>query len=329
MAAFGTRTPAGGMTLTTVKNMTLAAEALLSSLGSEQGTATTAEFGIADHREWTYLPGSRPGLSLVDMTPEQRSLGLELMDAGFSAEGAKTARRVIATERIRRQMATGAEAVDGDRYWFRILGHPGGDEPWAWRVNGHHLAVHVTVVGDAFSVTPSFFGAEPARVLEGRHVGRRTLVDEEELARTLLADLDPRQRESAVIADEAPADILTRTDPMVAADHLTGGLLHADMSRGQQDVLRRLVRRYFDRAPAELADSCWGGVIAADPDAVRFAWAGPDRRGEGHYYRVSGPTFLIEYDNTQDNANHIHSVWRDVRNDWGADLLAAHYAESH
>ncbi len=312
-----------------VDEMTQAATALLSSLDDQQSSAATAPFEVPDHREWTYLPGDRPGLSLVDMAAAQRQLALALLDAGCSPEGAVTARQVIEVERIRRELAASSAELDGDRYWFRVLGDPGSGAPWAWRVNGHHLAVHVTVVEDRFAVTPNFFGAEPATVTQGRRRGLRPLAGEEELARTLLAALDPERRAAAVVSDEAPADILTRTDPMVAPEQLLGGLPHGDMSPGQQEQLRRLVRCYFDRAPERLADECWTAVRTAGVDAVRFAWAGPEQRGEGHYYRVAGPTFLIEYDNTQDDANHIHSVWRDASMDWGTDLLASHYAERH
>ena len=309
--------------------MTQCAKAFLSSLDDAGSGAATAPFDIPDHREWTYLPGSRPGLSMVEMSGEQQRLALELLDAGCSPEGGRTARGVIALERVRRQLATGSDELDGDRFWVRVLGEPGGGAPWAWRINGHHLGVHVTVVGDTFAVTPNFFGAEPATVTHGPHQGLRTLVDEEELARALLAELDPGQRPAAILSDIAPDDIETRFDPAVHPEQLTGGLAHGHMSPSQRALLRRLVRRYFDRAPLAHAEACWQAVLDTDLDDVRFAWAGSAERGLGHYYRVSGPTFLIEYDNTQDDANHIHSVWRDLRNDWGDDLLAAHYAQGH
>ncbi len=312
-----------------VEQMTQAARAFLASLDSVQSDVATAPFDVPDHREWTYLPGARPGLSMVELNAKQRPLALELLDAGCSEVGARTARDVIGIERIRRQLATGSDDLDGDRYWVRILGEPGGEAPWAWRVNGHHLAVHVTIAGGTFAVTPSFFGAEPAMVLEGPHKGLRTLVDEEDLARALLAELEPAQRSVAIVGDTAPDDIETRFDPVVTREQLTGGLAHANMSACQRDLLERLVRRYFDRAPMGYAEQCWQAVLDADLGAVQFAWAGSSERGRGHYYRVSGPTFLVEYDNTQDDANHIHSVWRDLANDWGKDILAAHYASHH
>lgn len=309
--------------------MSKGAHAFLSSLDPEQLTAATTSFDVPDHRDWSYLPGHRPGLSMVDMTTEQQALALELLDAGCSAPGARTARGVIEVERIRRALATGGSDLDGDRYWVRVLGDPAGRAPWAWRVNGHHLAVHLTVVADAIAVTPSFFGAEPATVPHGPHEGLRTLPEEEDLARALLAELDPPQRAVAIFSKTAPNDIRTRHDPVADPAALPSGLPYSGMSDAQRDLLGRLVRRYFDRAPLEHAQACWRGTVDAGLDAVTFSWAGPDEHGHGHYYCVRGPTFLIEYDNTQDGANHIHSVWRDLRNDWGADLLATHYADYH
>ncbi|MGH9244382.1 MAG: DUF3500 domain-containing protein [Acidimicrobiales bacterium] len=298
--------------------MAKAADALLASLDPEPRRAAIAPFDTPDHRRWSYFPGRRPGLALDDMPDEQQALALELLETGCSPVGAETARAIMSLYPL--------VGRNPDRYWVRVLGPPGGDEPWAWRVNAHHLALHLTVVGDAIAVTPQFFGTEPAVVQHGPHRGLRPLPGEEERARALLASLDPAQRRLAVSAPIAPRDILTRFDPIADPNVLPSGLAYGAMTGEQRDQLRRLVRVYFDRVPRELADASWHDAVDAGLEAVTFRWAGPNERGAGHYYAVSGPTFLIEYDNTQDNANHIHSVWRDLRYDWGEDLLAAHYA---
>ena len=306
-----------------------AVQALLASLDSAQRVAATSPFDVADHRRWTYLPGGRPGLALARMTADQQMLALGLLDAGASEAGARTARAVVELDMIRRQLAAGPgrEPDPADhRFWVRILGDPDGDAPWAWRMNGHHLAVHVTVVGDAITITPHFLGAEPAVVLQGPHRGLRTLPDEEDLARALLSTFDPAQRRLAVASDLAPSDILTRDDPVADPHVIPAGLPYGDMSPKQGELLQRVIRLYFDRAPTQTAASAWRDVLDGNLDGVTFSWSGSDVRGQGHYYAVRGPTFLLEYDNTQDGANHIHSVWRDLRNDWGDDLLAAHYA---
>jgi len=301
----------------------------LGSLDTEQKAAAMAAFGSPERTKWSYLPGPRPGLPLVAMTSRQQELALALLDTGCGMAGTRTARGVIELERVRRRLVTGVDELDGDRYWFRVSGEPGGAGPWAWQVNGHHLAVHITVVDDSIAVTPSFLGAEPATVLSGPRRGLRLLVDEEEMGRALLAKLAPHQRSIAMTSDVAPDDILTRNDPVADLNRIPRGLSYADMSAPAKDLLERLVRRYFDRAPGWYGETCWRDALDAGLDKVMFAWAGSDQRWRGHYYCVAGPTFLLEYDNTQDDANHIHSVWRDLRNDWGEDLLARHYADHH
>lgn len=300
-----------------------AAREWLAALDPQQRKAATAPFDVDDRRVWTYLPGRRIGLALAEMTAEQQALALALVDAGCSVRGARTARAIVVLDEILRGAPKAGE------YWLRVLGEPGGAAPWAWRVGGHHLALHLTVVGDAVAATPQFFGAEPAVVLHGTHQGLRTLPAEEELARELLASLDAPQQEVAIAAAVAPADILTRYDPVADPGLLSSGLSYADMHGGQCDLLRRLVRLYFDRVPDDVAERSWRQAVDAGLEAVSFRWAGGMDRGVGHYYAVAGPTFLLEYDNTQDDANHIHSVWRDLGNDWGEDLLAAHYAAAH
>ncbi len=300
------------------------ARALLASL-------TTAELALArgsldDPRltQWSYLPGDRPGLPVEGLGSTQHDLVIELLRSAHSPEGADLAVGAIEVERVRRELTTGSRP-GGDRYWVRILGDPRGDAPWGWRINGHHLAVHVVVARDTFTVTPHFLGAEPARGPSGR----RLLGLEEDLGRELAISLDPDQRELGHAADRAPDDLLTRHDPIADPDLLPLGVGRDLLRPDQRDVLDRLVRRYLSRAPHEYAEHCWAEALEVSDDRIRFAWAGPTDPGQGHYYCVTAPDFLIEYDNTQDNANHAHSVWRHLRDDWGVDLLRAHYSRSH
>ncbi|REF34879.1 DUF3500 domain-containing protein [Thermasporomyces composti] len=314
--------------------MAAAAVAFLASLDPDQRRAATAPFDTPDHREWTYLPGPRPGLALADMTERQRELAMVLLDTGLSAHGSREARAVMALEAVLRELERGAgRAMWRQRhphyYWVRILGDPGGDQPWAWRVNGHHLATHVTVVGDRIAATPQFFGANPARVPSGPHAGLRTLPDAEDLGRALLEALDPDRRTVAIVSPEAPDDILTRRDPVADPSVVPRGLTYADMTEPQRRLLTTLVRYYMGRVAPEAAETAWRDAVDAGLTEVAFCWAGSTTPGEGHYYAVTGPTFLLEYDNTQNGANHVHTVWRDLRRDWGEDLLAAHYAAHH
>lgn len=307
------------------------AAAFLASLRPEQRAEATAAFDVPDHREWTYLPGPRPGLSLADMTAEQRVLAMQLLDAGVSERGGKDARAIMFLDGVLRDLEKAAgEAMwsrrDPHFYWFRVLGDPAGAAPWAWRVNGHHLALHLTILGDAIAGTPQFFGANPAIVPHGPHAGLQTLPVEEHLARDLLGSLDADQRAVAITPGLAPDDILTRRDPVADPGVIPAGLSYSRMGSAQQGLLTELMRHYVERVDPAVAGASWKSIVDAGLDAVRFTWAGTDKRGDGHYYAIAGPTFLLEYDNVQSNANHVHTVWRDLRHDWGEDLLAAHYA---
>jgi hypothetical protein len=305
-----------------------AARALLAGVDPEQARALRGSLDDPRLREWTYLPGDRPGLSLADMSRDQREIALALVESAHGQLGAELAVGVMQVERVRREMVTGAP-IEDDRYWFRVLGEPGADQPWGWRVNGHHLAVHVVVAQNRTTITPHFIGSEPAEIPAGPRAGRRLLGPEEDLARELLTSLDPDQLGAAVFSAMPPDDILTRADPVADPRVLPEGLRHGDMTEPQQVLLRRLVRRYLDRAPAAYAEQCWKEAVEAGIDRIGFAWAGGAHRGARHYYCVSAPDFLIEYDNTQDGGNHAHSVWRHLRHDFGADLLHLHYAARH
>ncbi|WP_343041324.1 DUF3500 domain-containing protein [Streptomyces typhae] len=312
-----------------VAEMREAVRALLSLLEPEQVRelrAGPSRLDAPELREWTYLPGARPGLCTEGLGGDQREAVDVLLATAHSAPGADLARGAIEVERYRR---TAVGAAGPDRYWVRLLGDPDGEGPWAWRLNGHHLAVHVLVTAAGIRVTPHFVGSEPARVPDGPQAGRRLLGPEEDLARELVTDLGAGRRAKAVFAATPPDDILTRADPFADPALLPGGLPYADMTTPQQQLLERLVRRYLDRAPAVYARECWNDAVRRGLDTLSFAWAGGLVPGDRHYYCVRAPDFLIEYDNTQDDGDHAHSVWRHLRHDWGTDLLRAHYAEQH
>ncbi len=303
---------------------------LLRSLSPEQRELLQAAFDTPDHQEWTYLPGERPGLPLSALTPAQQQLALRLIALGCSERGLADALGVLDSEVILRGIPALPESgnwegtVLGGRYYLRILGDPAGFEPWAWRLNGHHLAIHLTLVDGAISFTPSFIGANPAVAPSGR----RFLAGEGDLGFQLLHALDDSQRAVAVVSPDAPDDILTRHDPVADPSLLHRGLAYGDMTADQRQILSLLVGQYVSRAAGPIGLQTWQDLTEQGIENLTFAWAGETTPGLGHrhYYSLAAPTFLAEYDNTQDNANHIHSVWRSHRSDWGTDLLAAHYA---
>jgi hypothetical protein len=220
---------------------------------------------------------------------------------------------------------------DPELYAVSIFGQPGGTAPWAWRAGGHHIGFHVTVIGgEQVATTPFFLGANPAIVRHGtRDLGMRTLPEEEDLGRGLLLSLAPERKQIALVSPTSPNDILTDAYRTANPSVPPRGLSFAAMSGEERGKLIDLVKLYVGRATDEVAANEWRRIEAAGLETITFAWQGSEEIQRGHYYAVKGPTFLIEYDNTQDNATHIHSVWRDLSSDWGEDLLAAHYAAEH
>lgn len=316
------------------RRMAAAAREFLGSLADDQRAAATFPFAGDERYFWHYTPVERNGLRLKEMSAAQREAAFALLATGLSPRGNREARQIVDLEPILRETERIEGSItqwvrDPERYWFSIFGEPGGNEPWAWRAGGHHIGVHFTIVDEVLvAPTPLFFGANPAEVRHGPATGQRTLAAEEDLARDLLAALDDRQKAVAIVDPVAPDDILTRNYRRADVDAPPNGLLYQDLSGEQRGRLVRLVRHYVERASDDLAANAWERIERAGLDGAGFAWAGPEERGHGHYYAVKGPIFLIEYDNTQNDANHIHSVWRDFTNDWGEDLLAAHYTHA-
>lgn len=278
-------------------------------------------------RTWSYLPGDRPGVCLEDAPAPIAALVTQLVDLTHSTAGATLVAEAMAVEQERRRAVTGT-TPSGDRYWWRMIGDPHSGRPWGWRLNGHHVAVHVVVDDAHVTLTPHFIGSEPAHLTSGPLAGQRILAPEEDLAREFLTALRPAQRSRAVATTEVPPDILTGMDSVADPSLLPPGITWPALRPTQQDLLTRLIDRYLGRAPADYASSCWREALA-DPDLIEFAWVGTEHRGSPHYYCVKTAAFLIEYDNTQDDANHAHSVWRHLRDDFGGDALREHRQRHH
>ena len=306
----------------------------LDGLDTGQRARATFPFAGAERFVWAYTPGDRAGLPIADMTPVQRASAIATLDAALSARGAREVRAIIDLESILGELERGrggrGERRDPERYWFSVFGDPDGTEPWAWRVGGHHVAIELTMAGgEVVGSAPSFLGANPATVPSGPTSGARALDGEETLARALLSSLTAEQRAVAVVDPIAPPEILSGNGRRADVRDIPSGIRHEQLDDDQRGGLERLVRHYLDRARSEVAATEWARIRSAGLSPVTFAWAGPDAPGRGHYYAIRGPAFMIEYDNTQNGANHIHSVWRDLANDWGEDRLAAHYQAAH
>lgn len=317
-----------------VKRMTSAANAFLNTLDASQRATASFPFEGDERYEWAYTPIDRNGLLISDMSQEQRDAALAMMDTAYSDSGKKSAHQIIALETILGEYEALTNEVSQwnrspERYWFSVFGTPGSDQPWGFRVGGHHIGLATSIVnGELVAYNPLFFGSNPAVVKHGPHEGMRTLAEEEDRARALLRSLSEDQKKIAIVDPVAPADILTKNYRVADPNAAPSGITFSALSDPQRESLVKLVRHYVNRAADDLAANYWRHVESVGMDRWSFAWAGPEEPGEGHYYAVSAPNFVVEYDNTQNGANHIHSVLRDFGNDWGEDILAAHYKNS-
>jgi hypothetical protein len=304
--------------------MTTAARAFLDSLSAGQKRKAQLAFDADERFNWFYTPVARKGLPLKEMNEAQRRAAFDLLRAGLSEQGYSKAETIRALEDVLVEMGGNPRVRDRELYYFTVFGEPGPQSSWGWRYEGHHLSQNWTIVnGKALATTPQFFGANPAEVRQGSKKGLRALAAEEDLAFELLRSLDAAQRAAAVIDAKAPDDILT-TNAREAAIQADRGVRVAQLNPAQRTLLMKLLETHAQAQTADVARERLAKVKAAG-EAVTFAWMGAVEKGSGHYYRIQGPAFLVEFDNTQNNANHIHTVWRDFTGDWGRDLLADHY----
>ncbi|HEX5041922.1 MAG TPA: DUF3500 domain-containing protein [Candidatus Polarisedimenticolaceae bacterium] len=306
--------------------MAAGAQRFLASLRPDQRTRAALPFEGGERRNWHYVPRARKGIPLGDLDSAQRRLADDLLKTGLGTRGYTEAMGVLALEGVLRERE--GPYRDPGLYFVSLFGVPSASAPWGWRVEGHHLSLNYTVVpGRGVGTAPAFFGANPSEVREGPLKGLRPLAEEEDLARALVQSLDAGQRGRAVFAGVAPREIVTGSQQKVQPLH-PAGIPAGALGEGQRKQLAALLDVYLSRMTPELAEDRTRRLRDAGSERVHFAWAGGFERGQPHYYRIQGPTFLVEYDNTQDGANHIHTVWRDFEGDFGEDLLARHYRET-
>jgi hypothetical protein len=309
--------------------MAEAANRFLASLTPEQRAKATFAFEEDERLNWHFVPIERKGLALREMTPAQKHLATALLSAGLSQQGYFKAETIMSLEDVLKAIehGTGPER-DPEKYFVSIFGTPSADGTWGYRVEGHHLSQNYTVAAGHVAGAPSFFGANPAEVREGPRKGLRTLGAEEDLGRAVIQSLDPGQRKVAIVDGQAYKDIITFDSRQAALKGQPSGLLASQMNAKQFDLLLALVEEYARNMPDQIAEAREEQIKKAGKE-IYFAWAGGIEKGDPHYYRVQTASFLIEYDDTQNNANHIHAVWRDFHGDFGLDLLKLHYESSH
>ncbi|MDX9975524.1 MAG: DUF3500 domain-containing protein [FCB group bacterium] len=300
------------------------ARAFLGALSEELRAEAQIPFNDDARLDWHYVPRERPGLSLKKMSPEQREKALSLMRAALSPKGYEITETIRKLDIVLREMG-GGPSRDPEFYDVAVFGEPSTDAPWGLRYEGHHISLNWTFAdGKAIASTPQFLGADPADVAEGEFKGTRALGATEDLGRSLVMSLSEEQRAKGVLDATAPPEILTGA-AREAAILEDKGIAYAELNADQQGLLLEIVREYASVQPDALAKERFEKIQAGGIEKLKFAWMGGLEKGEGHYYRIQGPSFVIEYDNTQNNANHVHTVWRDFNGDFGRDLLRDHY----
>lgn len=328
------------------QEMSDAAQNFVSALTTDQKGKAVYEFANDERFDWHFIPKSRKGLPLKEMTPPQRALAQALLSSGLSQRGFAKATTIMSLEEILfdiegKGTRPNSPTRDAELYYFTVFGQPGAD-PWGWRVEGHHLSLNFVVnKQDVLAVTPSFFGSNPARILDGPRKGLRVLGQEEDLARDFVRSLSAEQRKTAIITNVAPREIITGNSRKAQLLQ-PFGISSAKLTAPQQEKLWTLIKEFLFRYRPEIAEDMLKklqtfddpGTVAIGerggprPAPIHFAWAGSIDPGQGHYYRIQHPKFLIEYDDTQNDANHIHTVCRDLANDFGDDVLKKHYEQT-
>jgi hypothetical protein len=317
--------------------MAKSATAFLDSLTADQREKASDPLNSPDRTHWNFIPTNmfpRQGLPIKEMTEPQRKLAHELLKSGLSQRGYTTTTAIMEqleailreTEAAARGGKPGGNIRDPELYFVTVFGTPGTKGTWGWRVEGHHVSLHFTIADGAAVVgAPSFFGTNPAEVREGPKKGLRVLDREQDAGRAMMMALDDAQKKTALVAEVAPTDILTKTE-VITNPLSPPGIASSAMTPKQHELLMQLIDVYTSQMTADIAAERQAEIKKGGLDKIAFAWAGPVEPGQKHYYRVQGPTFVIEFDNTQNDGNHIHSVWRDFESDFGRDLLREHLA---
>jgi hypothetical protein len=304
-----------------------ATQTFLTSLNDDQRAKAEFTFSDDERENWHFIPKRRKGINFSHLNEAQQEGLLTFLRSVLSEEGFNKVETIRSLELVLRAME-GSDHRDPELYHLSVFGDPSGASPWGFRYEGHHLSLNWTVAdGKVISSSPQFLGSNPAHVKSGPEKGTRALAAEEDLARTFFAMLSDSQRADALISDEAPDDIFTAAKRKVEALS-DDGIAYDELDEDQQAALMDIVHIYAKMQHNNVANYRVEEVHKAGLDDITFAWMGSDEEGKRNYYRVQGPTFLIEFDNVQNDANHIHAVWRDFDGDFGRDVLAEHYAHA-
>jgi hypothetical protein len=316
-----------------VAEIAQASSAFLASLSAEQKDKATFNYLDGERVFWYYPPMNRHGLALRDMDENQRALAMSILEVTLDPVAYNRTKQIIDHEDILGLVEKEAGIVsfvrDTSLYYWTIFGEPGGDDPWSWRAEGHHVSLHFSFWGDkVIATTPFFFGINPAEVLKGPQAGLRVLSNREDIALELINSLDSGQRSRAIVEDAAPSDILTynASKALVPKEE---GLPGSQMNGTQQEMLMSLISEYVSQVRHDISHDKMSAIQDKGVGDFHLAWAGEIDPFKAHYYRIHSGDFVVEYDNIQNGANHIHSVLRDVENDFAADVMREHLLAYH
>jgi hypothetical protein len=313
-----------------------AANTFLNSLTDELRQQASFALEDEERENWYFTPVVRKGPTLNDFNEEQRAAAIALLKASVSQQGFQKTQEIMALENVLKvienndhMLMEGQPWRDPLNYHFCIFGNPSSESFWGWRFEGHHISLNFTSAsGTIASATPAFLGTNPGIVKIELQKGKEVLRQESELGFDLLHSLSEEQLKVARFSDTAPREIVTgnarKVDGVVKK-----GILYSDLNKEQQAIFRELLEVYIGNFIFEFSETFRNKIMEAGIENLSFAWAGVTDKSDGHYYRIQGPMLLIEFDNTQNNANHVHTVVRDLSNDFAEDLLQEHYASEH
>ena len=308
------------------QEMVEATNAFVSSLSVQQRNNGIYTFEDEERFNWHFIPRDRKGVPFRSMNDSQRAAAQNVLQTFFSAKGYQRAEAVRSLESVLAEIeVNGRFDRDPELYFLTIFGTPGLDSNWALRYEGHHLAYNWTFVsGMGIASSPQFFGSNPAEVRSGEKIGTRVLSVEEDLGRDLVSALSADQKKMAILDIEVPGDIFTAAEREITRLE-NSGISYSELNSRQKRMLIALIDELASMQSEVIAEARMASIRSEGLEDIKFVWIGGIERGDPHYYRVQGSGFLIEYDNTQNNANHIHLVWRDFTGDFGRDLIRMHY----
>lgn len=307
--------------------MTNAAKTFLASLNNAEKKQAKFTFKNEERENWHFVPMVRAGVRFGELKAHQQHLAFGLLGTGLSQKGLLTATQIMTLEQILADRGGDPEVRNTEKYYIAIFGEPSDQKTWGWRFEGHHLSLNFTVMENRVVGFPAFFGTNPAELKKGPLKGMRPLGEIEDAARNLAVTLKEHGN-SPVFSEKAVKEILSHQDRTAKAQEVQG-VSSKKMTGEEVKQLLALIDQVAAFQRKDISADKLRKIYSLQRKNLHFAWAGSLERGQGHYFRIQGTDFLIEYANTQNDANHAHLVWRDLKNDFGRDVLKKHYEEGH